>query len=129
MVGEPLDFRDVMAHVEHRDRQRRTQCLEVGKDLFLRHAIKRGQWLVHQKQSWLGEECAPEGNALAFASRKLSGRAVEQMSDNKQVYDIIEAKGLSYPRLQRATVSVAQVCTYRQMGEQTGLLEYIADRP
>src|SRR5262249_61239607 len=38
---------------------------------FPRHQIERAEWLVHQQQGWIMDQCAADGSALLHAAGKL----------------------------------------------------------
>ena len=79
-----------MADVDDGNAALVAQALDVGHDLRLARLIERGQRFVHQQQPGAGEERPPDGDPLLFASRKVSGPAVEQMTDAEEIDDAVE---------------------------------------
>ena len=124
VVRQPGHLVGGMAHVDDGYRQLVVQAFEVGQDLQLALEVEGRQRLVHQQQARRGEQRPGDGHALALAAAEAVGAPVEQAADAQQPGDLVE------PRLAGAALlAKRQVGPHRQVGEQVGLLEHVAQGP
>ena len=66
MVGEPLGFRHVVAHIDDREGQVIVQALQEGQISSFGLASRAEKRFIHQKQLRLRQERAANRDPLAF---------------------------------------------------------------
>ena len=78
-----------MRHVENRGLELVAHALDERDDLTLASFVERRQWLVHQQQMRVGEQRAPDGDALLFSAGQVVRTPVENLRDAEQVDNFI----------------------------------------
>ena len=71
-------------------------------------------------------ESATKGDALSFAAAKLVWRAVEEMSNAKQLGELIDARGDLGLRLFAKHEGESQLLAHNHRGKQRAILRYVA---
>src|SRR5574343_1448384 len=127
VVGQPGNLVRRMADVDDRDRQFAMQALQIRQDFQLALQIQRSQRLVHQQNFRPGEQGAGDCDALAFATGKLGGGAIEQMLDAEQLRHLRQGKTVG--RAPGSFLPEFHVAAHRQVRKQAGFLEDHAERP
>ena len=127
MVRQPRHLVLGMTDVEHRYIQLGVQALEIRQDLALALAVERSQGLIHQQQPGAGEQGPGDTDPLALATGQVVRRPLQQVGDAQQ----LAGMGQVHPPLLAGDALEAelQVGPHRQVREQAGFLEYIAQRP
>ena len=90
VLGEALDFGNVVGDVDDRQRQAVAQPLEKRQDLVLGRPVERRQRLVHQQQLGLRQQRPADRDALTLAAREVARRAVEQRRHAEEIDDLVE---------------------------------------
>ncbi|MDT4817227.1 hypothetical protein FQZ97_502980 [compost metagenome] len=127
VIGQARHFIGRMTDVEQRNIQFVMQALQIGEDFTLALEIQRRQGFVHQQQARAGQQGAGDADALAFAAGQAARHAFQQMTDTQQFHRVVQF----HPAILRGNTPLAelQVASHREVFEQAGLLEHIAQRP
>src|SRR6516164_4238904 len=126
MCSDLAHFRGDMADINHRNVSLITQAHEIRQDFSLVTGIERGERLVEQQKPRLHQQSPPDGDPLAFATRKQAGPPRQQVADAEQADDALE-----FDRLARSPThapAVFEVLPHVEMREQPAFLKHVADR-
>ena len=81
LVGHPHRLGLVMRHVQHGDPQPTLQRQDLAAHVGTKLSIEVRQRFIHQADRCFGNDGAAEGHTLLLAAGKLTGLALQQMSD------------------------------------------------
>src|SRR5215813_3176377 len=103
------------------------QPFDEGQDFVLGQPVERRQRLIHQKEFRLRQQCAADGDALAFATGEMTWRPLQQAIEAKEVDDLVELDVVFFSGVGAARRTVEQVVADTQVRKKTRLLEDVAD--
>lgn len=125
VIGQARHFVRRVADIEHRDVQFLVQAFEIGQDLALALQVEGCQRLVHQQQARAGEQGPGDADALLLAAGEAFRHAFQQVLDAQQgagLFQLDAAFGGG-----DALETEGQVAPHRQVAEQVGILEHVAE--
>ena len=99
--------------------------LDVGHDFFSFAPIQPRQRFVHEQQLGTGQQGAPHGDTLFFASGQIGRRAVQQPSQTQKRYHVFER----YPGRAPEPPPEQHIRAHGQMREQPDVLKNISEPP
>ncbi len=91
--------------------------------LRLRSSAESGSSIIRRRR--LGEQGAADRDALALAARQARRPAIEQCAEVEEPDHPFERQLGSGGR--RAALGIAQIAAHREVREQAGILEHVAD--
>ncbi len=124
---EPRHLVERVADEQDRDSGLAAQAVEVGQDLALARLVERGERLVEKEEAGCREQAAADRHPLLLATRQRARAPVEQVADAQELDDLAEAGAPLAAAGEPAAVE--QVAPHREVREQPGVLEHVADAP
>src|SRR6185369_12435083 len=102
-------------------------ALQIGDYLEAQGVVKCRKGLVHQQQAGVGQNGAPQGNALLFPARQVGNATIQEPCQLQHLDQRSEVDGTVFERT--AFESVKQVVPDAEVGKEGVLLKDHGDPP